>query len=1057
MRPLELEMTAFGSYAGKTAVPFADLHRGLYLVAGDTGAGKTTIFDAVVFALYGRASGRDRSPAMLHSDYVEKSTDTVVKLRFEEGGREYTVHRSIHFPKKRGSEGGYGDQQISALLEEPDREPTEGADKVTKRIEELLGLNAEQFRKIVMLAQGEFREFLKADSDKKNEILGKLFDNSEYLRFQNLLSGARDELARRRSARQEELRLLMRDVFLLPEGLAPEKAEGFLPGHPALLENLQALTEEEQGKMDALSARQESLLQRISELDRRRGAALELNARFADLKRLEQERDGLEGRREEMRLRREGLERAETAYHKVRPFLEDRDRANRAMLRSREELRLQRAETEQREKDLALAREAGRDDEEKQARLRELELLLQRTEDQLRRLRELEETRKELDRLLKEKEETRAQETEAAGRFAEAEARLDALRQRLEELDGTEALVLQRKADWEQSKGREEALLTLQRDCDRLGRESQQLHLEEEKLSRLAEEALDAEQGHHRLYRAFLAGQAGVMASQLRQEIAEKGHACCPVCGSSVCAQQEEAFAPGGEHIPDQTQVDRARERLERAEKARVEQDKRREALAARLQSGRDAALAAAQKLLPDCGSWEALQEAGLDRLIREESLRKAAKEKALREAEALDRERRSLRQSAPAWEREKKSAAEQREALLLRLQELHTGEESRKALVQEREAGLQYQSEKEANEAKRQMLREREGLQTELEQSRKRQEQSKALRDTALGSLQEKESVTREREQGAAEAEKALAAALAENGFENAEAARAALLPAGDKAPAVWLRDEQQTIGDWEGALRHKSEELRQQRESLAGKEPAELALLEEQRKEENDALNRCGEERTKMENLLRNHRQVLRRASEARQALAGSDRSWKRLERLGSLAAGMNSEGGKLSFDRYAMGAVFREILEMANRRMDTMSGGRYQLIHRSSAERRNAKAGLEIQVLDLSTGQLRGSESLSGGEGFFTSLSLALGLADVVQNRAGGRSLDALFIDEGFGSLSGGVLDKALEVLGQLSEGRRLVGIISHVEQLEECIPQKIRVVSGEEGSSLRIEGA
>ena len=104
----------------------------------------------------------------------------------------------------------------------------------------------------------------------------------------------------------------------------------------------------------------------------------------------------------------------------------------------------------------------------------------------------------------------------------------------------------------------------------------------------------------------------------------------------------------------------------------------------------------------------------------------------------------------------------------------------------------------------------------------------------------------------------------------------------------------------------------------------------------------------------------------------------------------------------------------------------------------------------------GHLRGDMD-TNGEGFFTSLSLALGLADVVQNRAGGRSLDALFIDEGFGSLSGGVLDKALEVLGQLSEGRRLVGIISHVEQLEECIPQKIRVESGEKGSSLRIEGA
>ncbi len=1057
MRPLELEMTAFGSYAGKATVPFAQLHRGLYLVAGDTGAGKTTIFDAVVFALYGRASGRDRSPAMLHSDFVDKSTDTVVKLRFEEGGKEYTVHRSIHFPKKRGSEGDYGDQQISALLEEPDREPTEGADKVTKRIEELLGLNAEQFRKIVMLAQGEFREFLKADSDKKNEILGKLFDNSAYLRFQNLLSGARDELSKRRSARQEELQLLMRSVFLPPEGLEPEKAEGFLPGHPALLENLLALTAEEQEKQNALSARQESLRQRISELDRQKGAALELNARFADLERLEQERDGLEGRREEMRLRRERLERAETVYHKLLPYLAERDRADRAMLRCREELRLQQLETERREKDLAQALEEGREDEEKQAKLRELEVQLQQTEEQLRRLRELEETRIELRKLWQEKEQTQAREAEAARRCTAAEENLAALRQRLEELDGTEALVLQRKGDWEQSKLREEALMTLQRDCDRLRKETQQLRQEEEALSRLTEEALEAEQRHHGLYRAFLAGQAGIMASQLRQEIAERGQACCPVCGSLVSAKQEEGFAPGGEHIPDQDRVDRARERLEQAEKARAEQDKRREALAVRLRSGRDAVLAAAQKLLPDCADWEALQQAGLEQMIREESLRKDAAESALREAEELERERQTLRQSGPALEGERKTAAEQREKLHALLEELRTGEESRKALVREREAGLHYQSEMEANAAEQQMLREREGLRTALERSRKRQEETRALRDTALGGLLEKEKLAGQRELEAAEAEKKLAAALQENGFASAEAARTALSPAGEKDPAVWLREEQKTIGDWEGTLRHKSEELRQQRESLAGKEPADLALLEGQLAEENEALSRCGEERTKLENLLLNHRQVLQRAAEARQALAASDRSWKRLERLGSLAVGVNSEGGKLSFDRYAMGAVFREILEMANRRMDTMSGGRYQLIHRSAADRRNAKAGLEIQVLDLSTGQMRGSESLSGGEGFFTSLSLALGLADVVQNRAGGKSLDALFIDEGFGSLSGGVLDKALEVLGQLSEGKRLVGIISHVEQLEECIPQKIRVESGEKGSSLRLEGA
>ena len=143
------------------------------------------------------------------------------------------------------------------------------------------------------------------------------------------------------------------------------------------------------------------------------------------------------------------------------------------------------------------------------------------------------------------------------------------------------------------------------------------------------------------------------------------------------------------------------------------------------------------------------------------------------------------------------------------------------------------------------------------------------------------------------------------------------------------------------------------------------------------------------------------------------------------------------------------------MANRRMDSMSGGKYELIHKVGADRQNSKAGLEIEILDNSTGQSRASDSLSGGEAFFTSLALALGLSDVVQDHAGGKQMDALFIDEGFGSLSEDVLEKALEVLGQLAEGNRLVGIISHVDRLDESISQKIRVKNGRNGSHISLE--
>ncbi|MCR5825038.1 MAG: SMC family ATPase, partial [Oscillospiraceae bacterium] len=170
---------------------------------------------------------------------------------------------------------------------------------------------------------------------------------------------------------------------------------------------------------------------------------------------------------------------------------------------------------------------------------------------------------------------------------------------------------------------------------------------------------------------------------------------------------------------------------------------------------------------------------------------------------------------------------------------------------------------------------------------------------------------------------------------------------------------------------------------------------------------------------------------------------------------AKGANSEGGKLNFSTFVMGAIFREVLEMANRRLNIMTGGRFELIHSLTVQRKNTKAGLEIEVLDVATGKQRPSASISGGEGFMVSLALALGLSDVVQNHAGGQRLDTLFIDEGFGTLDDGKLDNVISVLQQLTEGNRLVGIISHVDKLEESIPQKFRVYTDKHGSTVKPE--
>ena len=296
----------------------------------------------------------------------------------------------------------------------------------------------------------------------------------------------------------------------------------------------------------------------------------------------------------------------------------------------------------------------------------------------------------------------------------------------------------------------------------------------------------------------------------------------------------------------------------------------------------------------------------------------------------------------------------------------------------------------------------------------------------------------------------------MRQNGFADAAELEETLQAAGDSDAAIesWLCKKKEEISAYGNTLQNTLARIAELTEKTKGWEKTDLAelhaVLERQEKALTDIQNR----RAQHEKQSDNHRRTADAVGKANARLKATQSAWERLESLANLANGTNAAGGRLSFDRYVMGYVFKEVLEMANRRLDHMSGGRYELRHETQAGRDNAVAGLEVSVFDMTTGRCRPAQSLSGGESFFVSLALALGLSDVVQNRAGGRQLDTLFIDEGFGSLDSDVLDRAMAVLNRLTEGNRLVGIISHVARLEESIPQQIRVKNGEKGSSLEI---
>ena len=1059
MRPLSLEMTAFGSYAETTMLPFEKLSHGLFLVTGDTGAGKTTIFDAIVFALYGVASGRDRTPDMLHCDHVPKATDTVVKLRFAQAGKEYCVTRWLHFSKKRGTENEYNSAAPGAVLQEPDRAPTEGAGRVTARCEELLGLNAEQFRKIIMLAQGEFREFLNADSDKKNEILGKLFDNSAWLWYQQLFDGARNELRTRRTASTEQLRALMEQRFQLPSEMSQEEREGFLPEHPQLLENLGTLVEKEERMLEELHCARESSRRHSAALHAQRGAAEAVNAQLKDRDQLRNRLEALEQQRGYYAQRQEAFCRAEAAFRKGRPAVERFEKATEALNRAQEERERLADEVLTHRRAAAEAQKAVEADAPRREELTGLEARIRALGERLPRYRELEEKQREKDTAEEAARTLASERGTQVTALEQTEGELAALRADSAALENAYAVALERQNLYERARERRELLggkSGLREELRSLAAEQAHISAERDTLARLSVAAQEASARHNALYQRFVAGQAGLLAEELRAELEERGEAVCPVCRAHLTPEQLSQLAPLPAETPDRAAVDSAREEMDRAEKRRGDQQTKTEALAAGLSGRREALWKRAQTLLPDCESWEALCAPGwLDAAIADAEAGEREAKSALDAARQRQQERDRCRSLLPEKEREQQRLRQRIEELRGAEQEQNTLALAFAAAIEELKKQLSHENAAAALAEKNTLEERRDALARELQARREALEEARRAFAAAEGGLHEKESTLQEKVSGQAEALEAMDRVLAEAGFESPAAVDRALHPIGESDGETWLKAELDALNDYESERRHTREELEKREEQTAGKEPADLAALDETIAAAETAFGSLNDSCQRMENLLQNHWTTRDEAAARRAALADTENAWKRLDALASLAVGASGEGGKLSFDRYVMGAVFREILEMANRRMEQMSGGRYELVHRSSADRRNAKAGLDIEVLDHNTGLQRSSGSLSGGESFFTSLALALGLSDVVQNHAGGKQMDALFIDEGFGTLSDDVLDKALEVLDQLSGGKRLVGIISHVDKLDESIPQKIRVRSGDRGSTLSLE--
>ncbi|MCI8350345.1 MAG: SMC family ATPase [Oscillospiraceae bacterium] len=986
MKPEKLVLHAFGPFGGTQEIDFTGLYdQGIFLITGPTGAGKTTIFDAITFALFGEASGDSRESENFKSQYAPNEEKCWVEYSFFIRGRRYEIHRE---PQQYRIARTGNERLLPASAALVDGEETvTGVREVNARVAEILGLDKHRFKQIVMLAQGDFKKLLEAGSDEKQEIFRKVFDTHIFNRMALLMAQTAKEQQARITAQRE---------------LVSQAAAGINPeGDTALGEALAAQYPNYEHISQLLALRIQADRERLALLEKQLGAlhqeqkglnldaARMLNSQLDQLEASLAEQAQLFSQKEEMARRQALLEQLKRAN-----LLAGEER----LLQEQERQRQVRAEEQ--EKALHQCAQAYQ--------------ALCAAEEASGQLPKLEELGRELDcreRDLQERERAAAEYGNLQKQLLQQEGLLKKARQRLSILEMlAQKSALQAKA--QEEKEAWENALSLRDSGDRL----------REAIRRYEQEQADYEMLNSR----FLSGQAGVLAKRLM-----KGKPC-PVCGSLT----HPAPAAEAQDVPDEEQVKQAAEALSRL----ASQVNREEAAFRGAMERMKLSHIPAEELLPDSARIQALAVESKARWEAQESQCQALAQAVY--AKVPEELLSDGKYSDPVFLQEKEQAVRLKlakdEAQLDemgkqagRALELFGGQApDPKALAHEHALALQKIEE---NSRQRQAISQN-LLAAQGEDRAARQQAGEA----ALRLEKAEKEVKAGREQ--------FARHLGEQGFAQEEDYRLALGQVGQ------IGALEQSCLSYRTRLQSLEEVISLLGSQTAGQQRADLPALQSRSDELSRQLEQGREEQLALHALVLQNQRSAKALEQHAKQLAKLEQESLLTDKLAKLAKGDN--GKRLSFERYVLSAYFEDIIAAANLRLEKMTDGRYRLSRREEKNKGLRASGLDFEVIDAFTGRQRPITTLSGGESFKASLSLALGLADIIRAYSGGVELDTVFIDEGFGTLDSESLDAAANTLMALRQDGRMIGIISHVSELKERIHAKVQVSSGSSGSTIKL---
>lgn len=1019
MRPLLLTLQAFGPYAEPQVLDFRALAgNALFLIHGPTGSGKTTLLDAICFALYGETSGKDRSGAQMRSDHADAQQTTEVTFDFALGSEQYRVLRrpEQERAKKRGSGVTVEPQQallwrrtgVTAAEEEGELLASQWS-RVTEAVVELLGFECAQFRQVIMLPQGQFRQLLLANSTERESILKSLFQTEWYSRIEDALKADAKEVETRILRAQQEREVILRQAAALST------------------DELTVRREETEAKLCEAGARTQS------ERAREQQAAECLAAgRQADEKLREREAArtalcALEDRREAMARQRHLLARARNAATLMSPekLLADREQEATEAIANRE-----RAQTTLLEADAALqhteAALQGERARAPEATAAHAELL--RLREMTTRVHDLEEARRTLQQAERDADDRATRCALARKALADDTAAGEAARARLQSAETTAAQLAGRRLAKAQAEKRCAQRGQLETTGASLQAARMQQNTVQQQLADVLARFARARELDDALQATWRSGQAAILAAQLAN-----GEPC-PVCG----ATEHPAPAHGSGDLPTEQalaaqrkeiqHLDAERERLRALENAQQQTVTR---LAAEVE-------APVLELGEECARplsffLQAVREADVQLHAAELAVTEASA--ARKQLEALQAREAALRQQ---WQQEEDAQ--------------RVVEERRQragAVVQEREAGIPdvLRAAAALAQAEGEAARRLETLQSALARAEREAAQAQQQRAGAAAARRAAEEAATLAQQRHATQREEFLLAMHTAGFSDQDDYQAARRHIND------MEKLEGELHRFDGELLAAAERAARAVTAAAEGSPPDLAALTH----EAAAAKIAAAEALKAEtNLQRDVQQIAgwlgellcgaerMRALEARYAVVG---------RIAEVANGRN--GLRITFQRFVLAALLDDVLGVATTRLHAMSRRRFALQRARTQTDGRATGGLDLEVYDAHTGSARAVATLSGGESFLASLALALGLSDVVQAYAGGIHLETIFVDEGFGSLDPEALDLALNALIDLQSGGRLVGIISHVPELKERIDVRLKVTASTHGSSAAFE--